>query len=361
MKNKSVQGLRALFAIGVILSHCYFLENYASSAQIFSRVLSKTAVVSFFFMISGFYTINLKQDIKFAKYLKQKIRRIYPLHLLILLVMFLLTILQHEFDFYSLKNIVTLVMNACLLQTWSFDLSVATSFNTVSWFLSSLLFCYVVSYWLLKWMNGSDKKWFYIYLLSVLLLCFKVFMAIDHPTDDVGYYYCYLFPLAGLTDFMFGMIIGHTIKKVNWRRDGVWTVLQAVALGFMVVTVLSKFYVFRNYSRAFLTIPATALIVFSFSKETKFSKSVLGNRLMVFIGDISFEIYLIHVLCMSLINKTGLTALISSSISPFAALILNIIICILVACIYKKLMGLISKEIGKTNLHGGKKNEQQNN
>ena len=347
MKNKSVQGLRALFAIGVILSHCYFLENYASSAQIFSRVLSKTAVVCFFFMISGFYTVNLKQDIKFSKYLKQKIIRIYPLHLLILFMMLLLRILQHEFDFYSLKNIVTLVMNACLLQTWSFDLSVATSFNTVSWFLSSLLFCYVVSYWLLKWMNGSETKWQYLYLLSVLLLFFKVFMAIHHSTDDVGYYYCYLFPLAGLTDFMLGMIIGHNIKKIKWSGDGIWTALQVIAVVFMIATVLSKPYVFRNYSRAFLTIPATALVVFAFSNETKFSRIIFGNSLMVFIGDISFEIYLIHILCMSIIGKIGLTELISNNISPFAALILNIIICILAAFIYKKLIGFISKRSAK--------------
>lgn len=345
MRNKSVQGLRALFAIGVFLSHSYFLKEYAYSTAIFNSFFAKSAVVSFFFMISGFYLINLNKDIKFGAYLKKKILRIYPLHLIIIIMMLTIKILGNAFDFTSFKSWITLILNMCLLQTWSFSLTIATSFNTVAWFLSSLLFCYIVGYWLMKKVSaGETKEWKYTYIIAAILLVFKCIVALYHPNDNTGYYYCYLFPLAGMTDFLIGLIIAKTTMNKEFSDNKRGT-MQTLALLAIIITIYLKNYLPSNYCRAFLTIPATALIVTAFAKETRFSRLVFGNKLMVFIGDLSFEFYLIHSFAMSIIDKFGITKFIAANVSPFVALVVNMLLCMLGAFIYKNLAEWTIKKV----------------
>ena len=63
---------------------------------------------------------------------------------------------------------------------------------------------------------------------------------------------------------------------------------------------------------------------------------------------------------MAVIRDFGVTDFISTSVSPFVALTLNVIICILLAYIYKKLTNLILNISCKKNC-GGDKNEKYNN
>ena len=138
-------------------------------------------------MISGFFSANMNEGLKFRDYLKKKLIRIYPLHLIVLLLMLFYSVVQNGFSaLNSIKKIITLVLNALLLQTWSFDLSTATSYNTVSWFLSSLLFCYIAGYWILRFVNKKAKRWTVVYIITAALVIFKSAVALHFPTDNAG-------------------------------------------------------------------------------------------------------------------------------------------------------------------------------
>ena len=344
--NYSIQGLRGLFALGVLLSHCSFLGNYAQSASSYDNIFSKLANVSFFFILSGFFALKSQSgSVKFFEFLKKKMFRIYPLYLMILLVVVAFKILTSSFE-TSPDKMVSLLLNIFLLQGWG-GLSAATGFYTVSWFLSSLIFCYIVGYWLCKLIKSNPSKaWLLIYSLAAILIAFKCIAAICFPNSNTGYYLCYLFPPAGLADFLLGMIIAQHINKLK-LNDRTILMLQIAAIAVLIVSYMLKLWLPRNYCRAFLMIPANILIVLSFNIETAFSKVAFGNKIMAFIGDISFEIYLSHVLIISMLSKIPIFNRVSASVSPFLTLILFICICVLCAYIYKVVFKWITQKMSK--------------
>ena len=97
--------------------------------------------VAFFFMLSGFvcslgYGHRLREGtFNYAGFIWKRFMKLYPLHLLCLL--FYLVVSHSPLDLKVLLNIL-------LLQSWVPDADWYFSCNSVSWFLSSLLFCYLV-------------------------------------------------------------------------------------------------------------------------------------------------------------------------------------------------------------------------
>ena len=342
MKNYSFQGLRGLFAIGVLFSHCYFLGDYAQSSVAFDVLFRRTANVSFFFMISGYFLFaSVAKATNFSEYIKKKIVRIYPLHIILLILLVANSVLNGNFEF-SLLNMIQIIASALLVQTWIPKLAIATSYNTVSWFLSSLLFCYIIGYLLGKFIKrDGEKAWKATYALTAILFTVKVVLAFIYPTEDIGYYLCYLCPLAGLSDLLIGAIISHNIEKAESGK--VW--LQTLALTFVICSFFSKTLVPTNFSRAFLMVPANILLIFAFANETNFFKKIIGNKFFVFLGDISFEIYLMHAIIIGKLSRMGVFDRISNTISPFVTLLILIIICVVCALVYKKVVDIVFKHI----------------
>lgn len=103
-----------------------------------------------FFVISGFLVgyNNYKKDKVTTKKFVKKIADFWPLHLILLLVMFI-----YNYGIYksiSIKKVIIAFINLFLIQSWSPYSETYFSYNGVLWFLSSLLFCYLISPFLLK-------------------------------------------------------------------------------------------------------------------------------------------------------------------------------------------------------------------
>ncbi len=329
MQKKSIQGLRGLFAIGVLLSHCYFLSKSPVSAAIFDGAFQKLANVSFFFMAAGFFFLRSSAtQLPFFGFIKKKLIRIYPLHLLTLLAR---VVLSPAFG-------LPLVLNALLLQTWVPNVEIATSYNTVSWFLSSLLFCYIAGYFLAKIKNRN-----LLYVITGVMLAYKITLALLFPSAESGYYWCYLCPLAGFADFMLGISLAQFLKD---RRLPAVLPLQIVSLVILVASFVLKAHLPENYCRAFLMLPANTLLLAAFSSETKFSEIALGNKVLCFLGDVSFEIYLLHTSIISIMSMSVFT-LIANRFTPFANLVLLIGLSIAASLIYQYVISFIFKKLTK--------------
>lgn len=336
MKNKSIQGLRGLFAIGVLLSHCYFLGDYGQSEIIFNSVLQKLANVGFFFIVAGYFLARSSSvNLSLWHFLKKKMTRVYPLHLLVLLALVGLAVLTDAFEFN-----LTLPLNALLIQTWIPSIESATSYNTVSWFLSSLMFCYIVGYLVVRFCRYS-RRYIYIYILTLCLVLYKVVISLVFPTGDTGYYWCYLSPIAGCADFLVGVSVALLLKDKE-MPNMLW--LQCLSLLLLVASFALKQYLPTNYCRGFFMLPANILTLVSFVTETRFSKCLFGNKFLVFLGDISFEIYLLHPLIIRLVGNRSIAKMLSD-VSPFITLLVLVTCCIVAAVIYKKIFILFTKFI----------------
>ena len=115
----------------------------------------------FFFVVSGFlvsYNYSNKMMPATWKesclYVKKKLSRMWPLHFVAFLICLFLMPIS---DIFTKKTVFEALINLSLLQSWSIDSSTFFSFNGTSWFLSSILFCYFLSPFLLKTVNTRQR------------------------------------------------------------------------------------------------------------------------------------------------------------------------------------------------------------
>ncbi len=148
---RSLQGLKALAIILMFYWHCP-INN--------SPVDLGARICEFFFVASGFtMAYSYLQGDKLATfketlgYTKRKLFQIYPLYF----VAFILCI-RPRYLALTIKSIVTILLNLTMLQAWSFDSEVSMSFNGTSWFVSCLMFCYLMTFIFFRIIRGGGVQ-----------------------------------------------------------------------------------------------------------------------------------------------------------------------------------------------------------
>lgn len=164
---KSLQGLRTLAFFGIFTSHTGLTQLGAWGVSVFF-------VLSGFLMAYVYYERNLDCSLKRSvSFSIRKIKRLYPLHILMMLAALLLELVP-LFKHFSARSVILLLskigFNAALLQGWLPTQSMYYSLNAVSWFLSTCLLLYAAFPCILNRLRTIDNKTnnsnIYIYLYT---------------------------------------------------------------------------------------------------------------------------------------------------------------------------------------------------
>ena len=180
----TLQSLRFIFMMMIFMSHFAYRDIRAFDA-------GGDCGVAFFFMLSGFvctlgYGHRLREGIfNYGGFIWKRFRKLYPLHLLCLL--FYLVVSHSPLDLKVLLNIL-------LLQSWVPDADWYFSCNSVSWFLSSLLFCYLVFPWAYRHLSKYLTLAIFI-AYAVLLVTLFVYPFTDAKLRNAPLYWLVLIPL----------------------------------------------------------------------------------------------------------------------------------------------------------------------
>lgn len=339
---RTLQSLRFFFIILVVLSH------YIGSSFDFGGECG----VSFFFMLSGF-VLSLAYSERIAKGLfstkpfvvKQWIK-IYPLHILTFIVMFALDIRLEKYC-----DITAVIANIILLQSWVPADSFYFVANSPSWFLCDILFFYVVFSSLNKYILRSDNRKLLAISLVVILL-YICLMAVL-PTYLVNPI-LYANPLTRLLDFIVGIILyklyvsdnGIALRdKLNGKSFLTVSLMELSVILLVVITAILYPHLpqrVRTVSIFWLAIP---LFIFFFAMTDKHSGVIskfLQGKTMLWLGNISFCIYIIHAPVLRIFNSISVhTGIADSTLVHF---ILFTTILILFSHITNKLnIALISR------------------
>ena len=95
----------------------------------------------------------------------------WPLHFIAFLICLSLMPIS---DIFTKKTVFEALINLSLLQSWSIDSSTFFYFNGTRWFLSSILFCYFLSPFLLKTVNTKKRAIIsFIMVISLRILIEK--------------------------------------------------------------------------------------------------------------------------------------------------------------------------------------------
>lgn len=285
---EALDAFRGLCAISVVIFHLH-LTGALTDLPFFRGA---NILVEFFFVLSGFVLTHgyaFKENLHFRVFMKARFFRLYPLHLFMFLVFFVIEMGKYAaFKFVGLSfnhpaftaggAFTEIIPNLLLIHSW-LPFANTLSFNYPSWSISIEFYLYVLlfmsivifkSYKVLSWVLISFIALSLIYLESTLL-----------PSPVI----------RGLSCFFGGALVYIIYKKIaHFKPNYIIGSIVELALLISVVAIVSSTIEYKS-------LLATALFFISvlfFAFESGACSQLLKTNPLQFIGKLSFSIYMTH-------------------------------------------------------------------
>lgn len=320
----SLTSLRGIAAWWVVIYHFREALGLQSGSHLLNAIDKGYLAVDFFFILSGF-VIFINYHSSFAhpsfqslrEFLVKRLARVYPLHLVIMLI-FLVSPLALKL--FSNEGLVSdrydpyyYLASLLMIQNWGFFDDLA--WNIPAWSISTEFGAYLVfplvAVILQKWFNSHLWHLLALLLLSIaLVFIFKMigYSSLGDGIPSIGLIRC-------LIEFSMGAVSGHFYLNYLQERKavGYWSLVAALFL--LTVTIIFKL-------PDFIFIPSifTLLIIFV-AVDKHIMKPVLEVRFLLYLGQISYSTYLVHYLIKDWIkflsNQIGLIQFIAYMLIVF--------------------------------------------
>jgi len=325
----SLTGFRFIAAVLVFFFHASLTKiigfnPFADSDIIaaFQRLFSVGGWtgVSFFFVLSGFViTWSARRSDTLVAFWRRRLVKIYPNHL----VTFVLAMILFA---VPLTAVSAWLPNLLLVHAWVPDMSVFLSVNGPSWSLCCELVFYLAFPFLLRalWKLPEDRLWLTAGLTVVALAATQWLIASfvsptpqipEYPISLQQWWLAYYFPPLRLFEFILGMLMARILMAGRYPAIQVGPALALAALAYFLAGEVPFIY-----SLSLATIIPIALLITSLAAaDIERRPSWFRHPLMVWLGEVSFGFYMIHLLIM-----IGVTSLLDGQ--RFAALPASLIL-----------------------------------
>lgn len=278
---ESLQSLRFVFMMMIFMSHFSYGSISAFDA-------GGDCGVAFFFVLSGFVcTMGYGEKISngafsHVSFLLRRLKKLYPLHLLCLA--FVVMVSYAPMDQKLLADIL-------LVQSWIPDASWYFSGNSVAWFLSSMMFCYVVFPWAYKNMSP---------VLTAVILATYTVVLIGVPHSRINAI-LYVFPPMRFVDFYLGMVTCEMFKHSKEHRSHSLTEILLVA----VLVILLAVYPFADAKLRNAPMYWIVLLpmIWVFAQQKGFLSRWLATKPMVFLGSLTMPLFLTHQILIGILLR----------------------------------------------------------
>lgn len=328
----SIDALRIIAAFFIICIHTnYFGKDVISTIAKFA--------VPVFFMISGYFFIGSKKESQL-----RSIKKIFILvvlsNLLFLFVQVAISVLQHNIsgflDCFSLNSIL------------KFFILNESPFGVHLWFLSALLYCMIIAYFLSKIKINKRIIFFGALLLLAGDLVFGKYSLVVFG--------CSFSPLLarnflflGLPNFYIGSLF-KTIPKEKFKISN--SVLVVLTVLFCATTLAEK-YLLDNLNIAgnrehYISTTLLAVAVFALAVK---NPAYDNKRIIAFLADLgrkySLFIYIFHILVCYVLKMLRSHIALIDTIGNYTEPFVVFAISLLIAIFYYKVKDLIAKKTRK--------------
>lgn len=287
-----IDGLRGLAIVGVVGFHTF--PNWLTSGF---------TGVDIFFVISGYLLTSIilatshNRDFSIKDFFLRRAKRIFPsLFLLFLISLFFGYIFLLDDEFYLLaKHIISTILLVPNYIFWQeinyFDNKSYTKPLLHLWSLGVEFQTYIFLPILFIFIKKKNYKIVTV-LLSIILLSFILNIQIANYDQQFSFYS----QITRFWQFLIGSLIAYyfLVKKTSYIENFFLRNLLSI-LG-LILIFLSFFYIpEKKFPGFFSLLPTlgTALILLS-QDDTYLNKLILSNKFIVWIGLISFPLYLFH-------------------------------------------------------------------
>ncbi len=288
-----------MFALMVFFSHTHNLSKDPGSLfnRIYHAYLSEGFIgVGFFFVLSGFIlSYNYAARMSDGRTTKQRFwwlrfSKIYPSYLLALLLAIPLKLYDLTAD--TLVVLAKLATHGLLLQSF-FAPAFAFYFNPPAWSISDEAFFYLLFPFLIGAIKSLRKG---LSVLTILLVVMLILVNIYHA--DWYSYLFYINPVLRCSEFILGIVLFRIFAERTGSSTShfIASILEIAAIILFGIFLYLHQRVDIVYRFSIFYWLPISLIIYIFSWQKGILSNFLSARLFVFLGEISFSFYLLHIL-----------------------------------------------------------------
>ena len=298
--------LTSLRAWAALLVFCYHLGLGPFAWEPLRAFRFGYVGVTFFFVLSGFLLAwSARPGASARRFYLRRLARVYPAHLAVLGVVVLLAAVDPGRR-AAVSDPVQGIKQLLLVNAWTLDQGAVDVWNGVSWSLSVEAFCYLCFPLLLWGLPRLGPRRQLAVVLGALLLALAVTAGARVVDPAQGGGVAYLNPLVRLPEFVLGIWLALRVRA-GARRPALplWVPLGlCVVLGTVATEVALPLYPLADY----LLVPGLALLIVTAARRdlTGTEVGLLRHPVSVYLGELSFCFYLVHVLVMgAVLRATG--------------------------------------------------------
>jgi peptidoglycan/LPS O-acetylase OafA/YrhL len=305
----SLNGLRGLFTLEIFLAHAWTVADlfHSETARQKALVLVPVAMalVSWFFILSGFLlTWSARPEEPARSFWWRRFLKIYPSHFVVwaALALFLgitgtavLSVLDDQGFTWG-----PALANLFLVNSWLNEPHYTAGINIVCWSLVTEQFFYLLFPVLLPWVRRlrPERLWLVaglmllaVWTVPVVALQFGGEQVIGANVGKWQFWIAYFCPLSRVPEFILGMVLARIVQSGKSVPLGMTAsaVLLLVCQGAAMVLLPFPFL-----PAAAAVVPAALLTVAAATADLRERPSWLRRPTLVFLGDLSFAIYLVH-------------------------------------------------------------------
>ncbi|GAB3255341.1 acyltransferase [Larkinella harenae] len=304
---------RGLFASMVVFFH---LSPFADTPLLNNPFVDNSDMfVDFFFVLSGFVITYSYPAIgsgsELGTFIKKRLLRIYPLHLLMLLSFVIIENIKLQFSNYihinqpfnESNNIFTFFTSLFLLNSIRFPTIHDVSWNIPSWSISAEVISYLIfgSLLVLLYKNRLQTIKFLVFgFLPILALFILVSITGKY---EINYSFDYGF-LRGIIGFFTGSVCFFVFNRSYSffsKLKAVYFSLLEVVIMLALVTMIYNGTALKSVGFVYEFIFFVAILIFSFERGI-LSSLLKKSNFLTQIGTYSYSIYMTHTLLLSLFN-----------------------------------------------------------
>ncbi len=332
-------GLRCFAAVNIVFFH---FSNPAWFGWFAPIVNAGYASVSYFILLSGFvlgYNYNIRArvgELDVVRFYKARFTRLYPIYFLSLLLAW--QVVPEEWQAHTHGMFWTgMVLTPLLLQGWI--PSLATFLNTPAWTMSAESFYYLLFPWMARWKKPERIRMHLwklggVWMLGLIPGTLYIILnpdGIAHPNRwSYGPWLQALkyTPLPHLASFVFGVLLAELDELMP--RSGRLRLILGV-FGFTATFTLLSLGPGVPYALLHdgLLMPLFGCIVLGLAGNNPLAYA-LGARPLVFVGEASYCLYLLHFNMWNLIHDSHILNFMGlSRLDPWISYVLLIVMALL--------------------------------
>jgi peptidoglycan/LPS O-acetylase OafA/YrhL len=299
-KIDNLTGVRAFAALWVVIFH-FQSSDGISGLNLGSLIQHGYLGVDIFFVLSGLilsllYCEQLPGTFSFSwlrEFIIKRIAKLYPLHLVTFLVMVLVVLgaryagsaYRHEGD----NTAWSAIANLFLIHAWGVTSSL--SWNAPSWSISAEWFAYCLVFPIMVY-GLRQKRLFVVIGLCAVLWGAYVFGALHWSSRGLSV------TTAGVTRIVPEFLIGYAVyRSLGKTKDASGDLLSLIGIALLVSACLI------DGGYLVLAAPAIAITLVGLYVGGPISDVIFGNRLAIFVGKISYSIYMLQLFVQMAANQ----------------------------------------------------------